>query len=90
MAVPAHDERDFAFARKFGLRGPVGDPAAGRDALAGETMADAVHRRRARWSTPGRSTARPATSADAVKSIAYLEEKGVGQRQRSTTACATG
>ena len=27
MAVPAHDERDFAFARKYGLQISVGHPA---------------------------------------------------------------
>jgi len=37
MAVPAHDERDFEFARKYGLRvHPVIQPAEG--ALLGETM----------------------------------------------------
>ncbi len=40
MAVPAHDERDFEFARKYGLRvHPVIQPPAGP--LDGETMAEA-------------------------------------------------
>ena len=39
MAVPAHDERDFEFARKYGLRvHPVIQPATG--ALDGATMAE--------------------------------------------------
>jgi leucyl-tRNA synthetase len=41
MAVPAHDERDFAFARKFGLKVvPVIQPDGTPD-LDGETMEDA-------------------------------------------------
>ena len=38
MAVPAHDQRDFQFARQFGLEvAPVIDPA-GSEPLSGETM----------------------------------------------------
>ena len=41
MAVPAHDQRDFAFARQFGLDvAPVIQPA-GQEALNGETMGGA-------------------------------------------------
>ncbi len=41
MAVPAHDERDFAFARRFGLEvTPVIDPADG-DLLSGTDMPEA-------------------------------------------------
>lgn len=41
MAVPAHDERDFAFARKFGLKViPTIQPETG-DPLDGDTMAEA-------------------------------------------------
>ena len=40
MAVPAHDQRDFEFARQFGLEvAPVIQPDDG-DALSGETMTD--------------------------------------------------
>ena len=48
MAVPAHDERDYDFAKMFGL--PVVEVVAGGDVDTG-----GVHRlpRRARWSTPG-------------------------------------
>ncbi|MCB9076641.1 MAG: class I tRNA ligase family protein, partial [Anaerolineaceae bacterium] len=42
MAVPAHDERDFAFARKFGLEIiPVIQPADMADTLTAEAMAEA-------------------------------------------------
>jgi leucyl-tRNA synthetase len=41
MAVPAHDQRDFEFARQFGLRiAPVITPA-GRDAFSADAMVEA-------------------------------------------------
>ena len=86
MAVPAHDERDYDFARKFELpirrviegANPEGDaeglPYIGDGALV--NSAPAVRRpaqpRRARGD---RRLARP---------------RGQGPRTRSTTACATG
>ena len=76
MAVPAHDQRDFEFARKFGLEvRPVIQPA-DRAALDGKSMSEAVPAYGAMvHSGPLDGTlaqhAIPAT-------IAFLEKKGVG------------
>jgi leucyl-tRNA synthetase len=75
MAVPAHDERDFEFARKYGLRvHPVIQPAAG--ALDGATMAEA-------YTGPGLVTGSAEfdglNSEDAIaKMIAHAEANSFG------------
>jgi leucyl-tRNA synthetase len=78
MAVPAHDQRDFEFARKYGIEirpviVPAGqelpDPAAMTEALAQDGAM--VH--------SGPLTGTPADQAY-DKVAAYLEEKGFGQR----------
>ena len=75
MAVPAHDERDFEFAKKFGL--PIVQVVAPADGAAIDPNAG-VHRRRRRTSTRGRSTAcrRPRRRS---KITAELEARGVGK-----------
>ena len=78
MSVPAHDERDFAFARKFGLRirpvylppeGPL-DPAA----MTGAWVQDGVLIASGDWN---------GTAADAAveRAIASVEERGWGERR---------
>jgi leucyl-tRNA synthetase len=75
MAVPAHDERDFEFARKYGLRiHPVIQPAAG--ALDGATMSEA-------YTGPGLVTGSAGfdglNSEDAIeKMIAHAEANSIG------------
>ena len=81
MAVPAHDERDFAFADAFGLR----DPARGRRAATTSCRTPAtgaiVNSARAStaWTTARRST-RSSTGWRARAAVTA----------RSTTGCATG
>ena len=76
MAVPAHDERDFEFARKYNLRiHPVIQPAEGAR-LDGATMTEA-------YTGPGRVTGSGAfdglTSGDAMgKMTARAEGDGIG------------
>ena len=89
MAVPAHDERDYAFAVTYGLpiRRVVAPPAS-------RTPTRRWTRRTSRTpavrssSTAGGSTACPPTRA-ARRSSRWLAEAGRG-RARSPTACATG
>ena len=69
MAVPAHDERDFEFAKEFELRDPARDRAA----------ASCPARTTARWSTPAASTA--CTTARRYEEIVdWLESEGKGKR----------
>jgi leucyl-tRNA synthetase len=77
MAVPAHDERDFEFARKFGLEvRPVIQPA---DAalLDGKTMTKAA----AHYGVMVNSGPMTGTNADEAvkKTIDYLEKNKVGK-----------
>lgn len=77
MAVPAHDERDFAFARKFGLEvRPVIQPT-GEPALDGKTMTEAA----AHSGEMVNSGPLTGTNADEAvkKTIAYLEKNKVGK-----------
>ena len=84
MAVPAHDERDFEFARKFGLKViPVIQPEGVE--LDGDTMQEAYpHEGVMVNSGPFNGT--PATNDKGMKNpaikavIEWLEEKGVGKR----------
>jgi len=83
MAVPAHDERDFEFARKFGLKViPVIQPEGVE--LDGDTMEEAYpHDGVMINSGPFNGT--PATNDKGLKNpaikavIGWLEEKGVGK-----------
>ena len=61
MAVPAHDERDFAFAAQFGL--PIRRVVAPTDADPDEPLTERLHRprrRRGAGQLAARSTGRPA------------------------------
>ncbi|MDF1499421.1 MAG: leucine--tRNA ligase [Anaerolineales bacterium] len=77
MAVPAHDQRDFEFARKFGLEiRPVILPE-GFDSLDGELMEGALPEY-GEMINSGPLTGTPADQAfDAA--VAYLEERGTGR-----------
>ena len=85
MAVPAHDQRDLDFARKFGLPVRVVVDTGGPDPA--ETG----------LATPGEGTLVNSgpldglSKADAIQTITgILAERGPGPRPRSTTGCATG
>jgi len=84
MAVPAHDERDFAFARKFGLKIiPVIQPEG--VALDGGTMVEAYSHEGVMINS-GPFNGTPATNDKGLKNpaikavIEYIEQKGVGKR----------
>ena len=84
MAVPAHDERDFAFARKYGLPiipviQPEGEP------LNGETMGTAYEHEGVMINS-GPFNGTPATNDKGLKNpaikavVEWLEQKGIGKR----------
>ncbi|MGZ9235879.1 MAG: leucine--tRNA ligase, partial [Anaerolineales bacterium] len=91
MAVPAHDERDFAFARKYGLKvipviQPVGaDGAPPVQELNGETM-EAAHEHEGIMINSGPFNGTHATSDKGLKNpaikavVEWLEQKGIGKR----------
>ncbi len=76
MAVPAHDERDFDFARAVRPRDPAGDPPARRRAARGRPVRLAL--RRDVLVNSGGSTACPAPEAQEAI-IAWLDEEGRGE-----------
>jgi leucyl-tRNA synthetase len=84
MAVPAHDERDFAFARKFGLKIiPVIQPAGVPD-LDGDTMAEAYvgggHMiNSAQFSGTAVNEEKGRKNPGISKVIDWLEQKGIGK-----------
>jgi leucyl-tRNA synthetase len=77
MAVPAHDQRDFEFARKFGLEVRVVIQPEGMQALDGETMPESVPA----YGTMVNSGLLNGTPADHAfdQTIAFLEQRGVGR-----------
>ena len=84
MAVPAHDERDFAFARKYNLRIiPVIQPEGAE--LNGDTM-EAAHEHEGVMINSGPFNGTPATNDKGMKNPAiravteWLEQKGIGKR----------
>ncbi|OQY87303.1 MAG: leucine--tRNA ligase [Anaerolineae bacterium UTCFX1] len=88
MAVPAHDERDFEFARKFGLKiTPVIQPvgADGSPPLLGETM-ERAYEHDGVMINSGQFNGTRATNDKGMKNpaikavIEYLEQKGIGKR----------
>jgi len=79
MAVPAHDERDFAFARAFGLEvRPVIKAVDESDSLDGETM-EAPTTLSGTMINSGPLTGTPGDRAVAC-TIAWLEDQGSGTR----------
>ena len=79
MAVPAHDERDFAFARAYGLTvRPVIQPA-GIEPLDGTTMGAAVIAKGAMIDS-GPLTGTPGEEAIA-RTIEWLGERGIGRAE---------
>ena len=79
MAVPAHDDRDFAFARAYGLTvRPVIQPA-GIEPLDGETMTEAVIAKGAMIAS-GALTGTPAEEA-VPRTVAWLRERGIGRAE---------
>ena len=83
MAVPAHDERDFAFARKYGLKViPVIQPEGVE--LNGDTM-EAAHEHEGVMINSGpfngtRATNDKGKKNPAIKAVVeWLEEKGIGK-----------
>ncbi len=76
MAVPAHDERDFAFARKFDLPVRVVIQPEGQPPMDGDSMPEAVPAHGVMVNS-GALSGTPADKAyDAI--IAYLEKIGAG------------
>jgi leucyl-tRNA synthetase len=77
MAVPAHDERDFAFARKYGLPIRVVIQPEGED-LTGETMGEA-YIGEGTMANSERFTG--LNSQEGIRAITrYLEEEGIGEQ----------
>jgi leucyl-tRNA synthetase len=84
MAVPAHDERDFEFARKFGLKViPVIQPEGVE--LNGDTM-EAAHEHEGVMINSGPFNGTPATNDKGMKNpaikavVEWLEQRGIGKR----------
>lgn len=84
MAVPAHDERDFAFARKYGLKViPVIQPEG--EELDGDTM-EAAHEHEGVMINSGPFNGTGATNDKGMKNpaikavVEWLEQRGIGKR----------
>jgi leucyl-tRNA synthetase len=85
MAVPAHDERDFAFARRYGLDiVPVVQPA-DMDRLDGATMEEAYAGDGVMINSgpfDGTPTGKGEGAGDGIaRVVAWLEEEGLGRRK---------
>jgi leucyl-tRNA synthetase len=78
MAVPAHDQRDFEFARKYGLPVRVVIQPDDVEPLDGDTMAESVPAK-GRMVNSGELTGTPGQVAF-KKAIQMVESKGVGKR----------
>mgnify|MGYP003694359755 CR=1 FL=1 len=82
MGVPAHDERDLEFARKYGLPiKQVIQPSAG-DRHAGAAYADWVHQLG--------KVRRSGLPAGCRRNRRRFGEKGIWEKSRSSGGCATG
>jgi leucyl-tRNA synthetase len=78
MAVPAHDQRDFEFARRFGLEvRPVILPE-GASPVTGDQMTEATKELGAMFDS-GPLTGTPAGEAF-DRTVAWLEQKGAGRK----------
>lgn len=78
MAVPAHDERDFDFAKKFGLEIRVVIQPDDMDTIVSEEMTEAVPAKGSMVNS-GPLTGTPSHEAF-EKIIAYLEDRKTGKR----------
>lgn len=78
MAVPAHDERDFEFARKFGLEIVEVIRMPGRSDADGELEAAYTSKYEGHLVNSGEFTGTPVNEAIG-KVTAWLEEKGIGK-----------
>lgn len=79
MAVPAHDDRDFEFARKFGLDVIVVVQPEGMEALDGATMTESVPAKGTLVNSGHMTGVSGEEAFDRV--VAWLEEKGLGERK---------
>ena len=82
MAVPAHDERDFAFARRFGLEivPVIQDPEAAPfdgDSMAEAYVGDGVMINSGTFD--GMASGKQGNAEGIRKVIAYLQERGIGE-----------
>ena len=77
MAVPAHDQRDFEFARKFGLEVRVVIQPEDMTALDGATMSESVPAR-GKMVNSGILDGKPADQAF-KQAIEYVKKKGFGK-----------
>ena len=77
MGVPAHDERDFAFARKFGLDVIVVIQPEDMEPLDGATMPDAVPAKGVMVNSGPLSGTAADTTIEAA--IEFIQDKGVGK-----------
>ena len=86
MAVPAHDERDFAFATKFGLPiiEVIAPPSGAQGTLAEAYTGDGVHRELGRVRRLRRRPAPPSRRSSPAWPSATRPDP------RSTSSCATG
>ena len=78
MAVPAHDQRDFEFARRFGLEIRPVILSEGASPVTGDQLEAATTERGAMFDS-GPLTGTPAEEAFG-RAVEYLEKKGVGRR----------
>ena len=78
MAVPAHDQRDFEFARKYGLEVRIVVQPDNAPPLDGATLQEAVPA----YGTMVNSGSLTGTPADQAfdRSVQFLEERGIGKR----------
>jgi len=77
MAVPAHDQRDFEFARQFDLEVRPVIQASGEEVLSGDELGAATTHQGTMVNS-GPLTGTPADEA-ATAAIGFLEEKGTGR-----------
>lgn len=78
MAVPAHDERDFAFARKFGLEIIMVVQPEGTELIDGSTMTAPIPAHGRLVNSEGMTGVSGEEAFNKV--VSWLEEKGIGHR----------